>query len=320
MSAFALVTLIQLHLAASDVIYQVFPVAMNPTCDETAHSKPGNTISTASSVSQVGQCHDFGMGKSAYNAIEILGCSKACLCFKQYASNQADAGCNATRSLGANVKESCFNSCLQDCNGPNCGATATESETKLKLVGSGTICEQEVPEDQYSCETTGMMTRYYDTTTTGGGANEAAYVIGTAAGNDCPVGYTNILDKTTCQTAASSLGLQDKTQTNTVEEYGLADVRPKGCFIYVGENTGLSIAYFNPNEGTPSNPSDLASPICAQGGTPTPASPTPAPTPAPIAATTAAPDTETSSCPGNTAPCLVLAAAMVVMVGKQWNL
>lgn len=141
----------------STVTYQVFPAAMNPTCDASkSSSKPGNKLPDKAAI---GSCHDFGKGKSAHNSIEILGCSAKCLCFKQYASQSSNPTCNQTKALGYNVKESCFDQCKADCNGINCGETATlqQTRTRLRLLGSGQICADQKPEADYSCATTGMV-------------------------------------------------------------------------------------------------------------------------------------------------------------------
>ena len=120
----------------------------------------GRSISTLMEpqAQEIGYCQNHGIGKSAYNSIEVLGCSDNCLlCFKQVASSESDTNCDMSRAGGWNVKMSCFNKCLVDCNGRNCGDTATTSRTRLMLTGSGTICASPVSEEEFSCETTSMI-------------------------------------------------------------------------------------------------------------------------------------------------------------------
>eukprot|EP00746_Dinoflagellata_sp_MGD_P146361 gnl/MRDRNA2_/MRDRNA2_78851_c0_seq1.p1 gnl/MRDRNA2_/MRDRNA2_78851_c0~~gnl/MRDRNA2_/MRDRNA2_78851_c0_seq1.p1 ORF type:complete len:253 (-),score=24.37 gnl/MRDRNA2_/MRDRNA2_78851_c0_seq1:89-769(-) len=137
------------------VNYTVYPARMNPTCDGNVVSPmggpPGHPLDPTS------KCHYFGKGKSAYNSIEVLRCSSKCLCFRQYASKAEGAKCDATLSLGTNVKESCLGECKADCNGPNCALEGKPSGTRLKLIGSGQICSEPVSDAEYNCETTGMV-------------------------------------------------------------------------------------------------------------------------------------------------------------------
>ena len=83
------------------------------------------------------------------------------MCFKQYAATSPDANCDETKALGTNVKMSCFDKCLQDCNGVGCGETAEpgSSMTRLQLTGSGPICDSPVSEEDFAlfCQTTGMI-------------------------------------------------------------------------------------------------------------------------------------------------------------------
>ena len=53
----------------------------------------------------------------------------------------------------------CFDKCLQDCNGINCGdwAEPYSFPMRLQLTGSGQICTESVPDSEFSCETTGMI-------------------------------------------------------------------------------------------------------------------------------------------------------------------
>jgi hypothetical protein len=53
----------------------------------------------------------------------------------------------------------CFDKCLMDCNGPNCGETAQPGDfpMRLMLTGSGPICSSPVPEEEFVCKTTGMI-------------------------------------------------------------------------------------------------------------------------------------------------------------------
>ena len=55
----------------------------------------GRSISTLMEpqAQEIGYCQNHGIGKSAYNSIEVLGCSDNCLCFKQVASSESDANC-----------------------------------------------------------------------------------------------------------------------------------------------------------------------------------------------------------------------------------
>ena len=82
--------------ALAEVRYAVFPAAMNPTCDEQLMAPMPKQQAHILTISQTGACQDLGQGRSAYNSIEILGCSKRCLCFKQYASPAPNPTCNQT--------------------------------------------------------------------------------------------------------------------------------------------------------------------------------------------------------------------------------
>ena len=59
------------------------------------------------------------------------------------------------------IKFTCFDKCLQDCNGVNCGDTAQPDTgmTRLQLTGSGQICDKPVSEEELlaQCQTTGMI-------------------------------------------------------------------------------------------------------------------------------------------------------------------
>ena len=88
--------------------------------------------------------------------------SANCLCFKQWASTDPESDCDDTSALkGWNIKFSCFDKCLQDCNGVNCGDTAQPDTgmTRLQLTGSGQICDAPVSEEELlaQCQTTGMV-------------------------------------------------------------------------------------------------------------------------------------------------------------------
>lgn len=77
---------------------------------------------------------------------------------------------------------------------------------------------------------------------------------GSAGSNDCPAGYLHIVSAAGCKSAATALGLSDQSQH---DESHVADVRPKGCFEWVGK-----LAYLNPNPGMPSKPDSNGRPIC----------------------------------------------------------
>ena len=88
--------------------------------------------------------------------------SASCLCFKQWASTDPESDCDDTSALkGWNIKFSCFDKCLQDCNGVNCGDSAQPDTgmTRLQLTGSGEICDSPVSEEELlaQCQTTGMI-------------------------------------------------------------------------------------------------------------------------------------------------------------------
>ena len=110
-------------------------------------------------VQAIGTCQNHGKGADYYNSIQVLSCTDTCLCFKQFATPEADMGCNESSAVGFNIKMSCFNKCLQDCNGNNCGDTALpgSSVTRLQLTGSGQICKTPVSEEDFICLTTGMI-------------------------------------------------------------------------------------------------------------------------------------------------------------------
>jgi len=135
-----------------DVAYNVFSL---PNCVATQQSQ--NHVLNEQPP-PIGFCQNLGMGRAAYNSIEILGCSSTCLCFKQYASQNANDMCNPA-SRGQNVKMSCTNKCLQDCNGVDCGDTALpdSGNTRLMLTGSGQLCASPVADEDFVCETTGMI-------------------------------------------------------------------------------------------------------------------------------------------------------------------
>jgi len=143
-------------LARADVTYNVFPAAMNPNCDPA-----GKKMSDGHSLGAkpAGFCHELGKGKAAYNSIEVIACSAKCLCFTQYASSDPTAACDGNKALGQNVKEACLGDCMVDCNGADCGLTATvaDSGTRLALLGEGQICAAPQSDADYSCATTGMV-------------------------------------------------------------------------------------------------------------------------------------------------------------------
>ena len=134
-----------------EVAYNVF---MN-NCE----GSPGISTVMDPSPQPIGTCQNHGKGRSAYNSIEVLGCSDTCLCFKQYAAKTEDAGCDESKSVGWNIKMTCFDKCLQDCNGINCGdwAEPYSFPMRLQLTGSGQICTEPVPDSEFGCETTGMI-------------------------------------------------------------------------------------------------------------------------------------------------------------------
>ena len=53
----------------------------------------------------------------------------------------------------------CFDKCLMDCNGNNCGENAQPGDfpMRLMLTGSGPICSSPVSEEEFVCDTTGMI-------------------------------------------------------------------------------------------------------------------------------------------------------------------
>jgi hypothetical protein len=80
--------------------------------------------------------------------------------FKQVAANTEDADCDEDKALGWNIKMTCFDQCLLDCNGKNCGETVVAADpphTRLMLTGSGPICASPVSEEEFFCDTTGMI-------------------------------------------------------------------------------------------------------------------------------------------------------------------
>jgi len=95
--------------------------------------------------------------------VTSLRLSSNCLCFKQWASSNEDSDCNDDSFLkGWMIKFTCFDKCLQDCNGVNCGETAQPDTgmTRLQLTGSpGQICDAPVSEEELlaQCQTTGMV-------------------------------------------------------------------------------------------------------------------------------------------------------------------
>ncbi|CAB9507271.1 expressed unknown protein [Seminavis robusta] len=146
--------------AKGEVVYTVFAAA------EGGCQVGTNNISTVMDpqAQEIGYCQNHGVGASLYNSIEVLSCTDNCLCFKQWASDDADGNCNESLALGFNVKVSCFDKCLQDCNGNNCGDIALpgSATTRLQLTLTGSsaanlICATPVSEDEFVCETTGMI-------------------------------------------------------------------------------------------------------------------------------------------------------------------
>mmetsp|Transcript_42776 Transcript_42776/g.70605 ORF Transcript_42776/g.70605 Transcript_42776/m.70605 type:complete len:223 (-) Transcript_42776:123-791(-) len=123
-----------------------------------------NTLATLMEpqAQEVGFCQNHGVGASLFNAIEVVSCTDKCLCFKQVAAETGDVNCDDTNSTaaGSNIKMTCFDKCLLDCNGDNCGETAEVGDppnTRLMLTGSGPICASPVSEEDFVCETTGMI-------------------------------------------------------------------------------------------------------------------------------------------------------------------
>ena len=79
--------------------------------------------------------------------------------FKQVAAETEDANCDESKAVGWNIKMACFDKCLLDCNGNNCGETAKPGDfpMRLMLTGSGPICASPVSGEEFNCETTGMI-------------------------------------------------------------------------------------------------------------------------------------------------------------------
>ena len=94
-----------------------------------------------------------------YNSLEVLGCSSNCLCFRQVAAETADVNCDTSKAVGGGVKMACFDKCLQDCNGNNCGESMEKdsSITRLQLTGDGQICTDPVADKDFVCETENMI-------------------------------------------------------------------------------------------------------------------------------------------------------------------
>lgn len=86
--------------AANNVTYNVFA---SPTCERTGRFGPTLMEPQAQ---EVGHCQNHGVGKGAYNSIEVLGCTDRCLCFKQVAAMDGDANCDTSKAVGWNVKMS----------------------------------------------------------------------------------------------------------------------------------------------------------------------------------------------------------------------
>ena len=111
------------------------------------------------SPQEIGYCQNHGVGASLYNSLEVLGCSSNCLCFNQVAAETADVNCDTSKAVGEGVKMACFDKCLQDCNGNNCGESMEpdSSITRLQLTGQGQICTDPVADEDFVCETTNMI-------------------------------------------------------------------------------------------------------------------------------------------------------------------
>lgn len=108
---------------------------------------------------EIGFCQNHGIGANLYNSIQVLGCSDKCLCFKQIAAESADVNCDESKAFVTVVKMACFDQCLSDCNGPDCGKTAQPMDppnTRLMLTGSGPICADPVAEEDFVCEFNAM--------------------------------------------------------------------------------------------------------------------------------------------------------------------
>ena len=147
-----------LVVAQAKIEYKVYPIS-NPTCNPDG-SQGATEKEVIPDKTVVNTCLEFGRRTAtagAYNSIKILGCSKECVCFDQVSAKVADAGCDKDKASGSNVKEACYGMCMQDCNGDNCGKTATSGSTVLALLGSGQICDNEQNKSEYKCETTGMI-------------------------------------------------------------------------------------------------------------------------------------------------------------------
>ena len=140
----------------AELTYHVYRSATNPTCDPAGQAGLRNALPEAAAA---GTCVNFGMGASAFNSVEVISCSSRCLCFTQYASEGVDSGCDPEAAAGSNVKQACFGECLADCNGSGCGATATleSAITRLAMEGEGQLCAEPLPDEEYSCATTGMV-------------------------------------------------------------------------------------------------------------------------------------------------------------------
>jgi len=108
---------------------------------------------------EIGYCQNHGIGAALYNSIEVISCTDNCLCFNQVAADTGDVNCDQSRAIGGGVKMTCFDKCLQDCNGFNCGASMQPDSfiTRLQLTGEGPICASPVSEEDFVCETTNMI-------------------------------------------------------------------------------------------------------------------------------------------------------------------
>lgn len=102
------------------------------------------------------QCNGgWARGGGNENSYRIHLCSSKCICFTQFAGTSV---CDESKSQGSNIKESCIDRCMGDCNGGNCQFSGTGGGTTwLKLTEGPVTCDSQMPDDVYSCNTTGMV-------------------------------------------------------------------------------------------------------------------------------------------------------------------
>ena len=84
-----------------------------------------------------------------------------------------------------------------------------------------------------------------------------SFALGPINTNDCPGGYTHILDKSLCSDAVAELKKTNPTMNDGLYyEHDWGTDRPSGCFWYRGNNA----AHFNPGAGGNGKGNDQ--PIC----------------------------------------------------------